>query len=235
MAGLALEHEPSPGPATHEIRWNQIRVMCMKLLKTLAVCALAFGAMLSSSSAGAGVITFDGLSGGNGTAFTTYVEGDFTVTPTMGAFFQAQAFGNPTPSIYGGPVGAPTPSTIEVTDQATGRFTFSGVDLTSNSAAGTTYTIEGFLNNAQVLTQSVTIDQINAFISVASVDSSQALDRLTILGTPAQGVTSFNIDNIGVTSIPAGVPEPSALLLSLGGAGGLLAFHAVARRRRRGA
>jgi len=87
----------------------------------VAVCAPLAG------GASATPITFSGLVG-NGLPFTTYTEGGFTVTPTVGSWFQA-LFGNPGPSIgAGGDFHGPGVDSISVTDGGK-PFTFSALDF----------------------------------------------------------------------------------------------------------
>jgi hypothetical protein len=184
-------------------------------LKYVGLAAFVIGAV--SQPAAAAIIGFNTLVGGNGNPYSGSSEAGFTITPTQGSWFQGQVFGNPTPSIFAGPIGSPSPSQIDIVD-STLPFTFASVDLTSNVNLGTTYTIQGFLNNVLVLNQTATPTAINTFQTFASVNSTQLLDKLTILGTPATGVTSFNIDNINVTKQVVTVPEPTSTLgfLALG-------------------
>ena len=50
----------------------------------------------------------------NGTPYAGHTENGFDVTPTAGAWFVAQAFGNPVPDVFAGPVGSPTLSSLLV-------------------------------------------------------------------------------------------------------------------------
>ena len=72
-----------------------------------AVCLLG----MAAGGASATTITFNGLAGANGDPFTTYTESGFTVSPTLGTWFQGQAFGNPVPSIFSGPFLVASPPT----------------------------------------------------------------------------------------------------------------------------
>jgi hypothetical protein len=108
----------------------------------LAVCAMFAGV------ASATTITFNGLAGANGDPLTTYTESGFTVTPTVGMWFQGQNFGNPIPSIFAGPINnGPTLDAITVTDGA--RFTFSALDLAANNG-NVDFTFTGTLLGAPV-------------------------------------------------------------------------------------
>src|SRR5262249_49394620 len=116
---------------------------------------------------------------------------------------------------------SPSTASIRVTENTTGLFTFGSVDLSSNTAPNSAYLIQGFLSNIPVLTETGTIPVTNTFVTVASVNPSQVLDRLSIHITPAPHTTSANVDNINVS--PA-VPEPGSLVLLGIGALGLLGY-----------
>ncbi|HYN02588.1 MAG TPA: PEP-CTERM sorting domain-containing protein, partial [Vicinamibacteria bacterium] len=183
-------------------------------------------AMQTASYATLITIDFGPLVGANQDPYLGHVEDGFAVSPTGGDWFEAQIFGNPVPSIFAGPVGEPSPSSIEVTG---GAFNFSGVDLSSNVAVGSTFLIQGFFGNVLVFSQFGAIANINTFNTIASLDTLVVLDRLTILMTPGQGTTSMNLDNIVLDNAPAAVPEPSVLtLMGLG----LAALTRFARRAR---
>lgn len=180
--------------------------------------------MLWATEAMAVTIGFDNLGGLNQSPFTSYTEGSYTVTPTVGRWYVAQLFGNAIPAIYAGPINNPGVSQISVTEGGN-QFTFQGVDLTSNSAGGTSYTIAGFLNGGEAFTPvTVVISSINTFETRLFPSLSLAnVDRLTITGTPGQGVTSFNIDNIqaGAGDANGNVPEPAPIMLLGAGLAGI--------------
>jgi PEP-CTERM motif len=223
------------------------------------VLLVALVAMLWATEAMAATIGFDGLTKSNLSSFTSYTHtndtsettDDFTVAPTPGGqWFEAHIFGNRVPAIGAGDVYTPDGgrSEITVTMEASGLFTFMGVDLTSNVAGGTSYTIEGFLDKSGGITESVftttfKINSINHFESKL-FSNLGPVNRLTIAGTRGVGVTSFNIDNIRVLaasgpSPPGGgctgncpdpnVPEPASLLLLGAGLAGIEVW-----RRKRG-
>jgi hypothetical protein len=175
---------------------------------TLAGIILAGGTFASAASAT--TITFSGLTGANGTPVATYTEGGFTVTTTVGQFFQGQVFGNPVPSIVAGPIfGGPTNDAIAVADGGV-PFTFSALDL-ATANANTAYTFTGTLLGAPVFSVNDTVSPPQVFNTVLSGVSADVIDRLVITANIGAGGTSTNIDNIAVNVVPgpiagAGLP-----------------------------
>ena len=154
----------------------------------------------------ADVIDFSGLAGPNGTPYFGSVEGNYTVTVNTGNWFEAFLNGNPTPDIFGNSrVGS-----VDVTENTTGLFQFSSVDLDDASSGGFTYSINGFLSGSNVLSFGGTFPG-GSFPTIASTNPLQVLDRLNIQINST--TTSYNVDNIVVRT----VPEPATLGLVLTG------------------
>ena len=102
----------------------------MRCRNAIFAGVIVAGGMIASAVASATTITFSGLTGANGTPVATYTEGGFTVTTTLGQFFQGQVFGNPIPSLFAGPAqGGPANDTLDVTRNGGGSFNFATVDL----------------------------------------------------------------------------------------------------------
>ncbi len=199
--------------------------------------------MLWATETMATTIGFSNLAGSNLSTFTSYTESGYTVAPTGGQWFEAHVFGSNVPAIFAGPIYNPVESQISVTYEHGGQFTFQGVDLTSNVAGGTTYTIVGLLtgNTDPVFTETVRIDSINHF-ETKLFSNLGLVDHLTITGKPGEHVTSFNIDNIragtyhpgscqgqDLNNCPVNAPEPTSILLLSAGLVGIEIW-----RRRRG-
>jgi hypothetical protein len=183
--------------------------------KWAAAAVLTVGAVSAQGT----VIGFDQLTGGNGSLMPSpYFEGGFAVTP-VSTWLQAQIFGAPVPAIYSGE----DLGIIEVTMPVSNLFTFNSVDLAdANAAAVAGYLIEGFLQNAPVFSiQGGPLP--NVFVTVANPNAGAVIDLLRITMI-RNGTTTYNIDNINVSDVPA--PPVSGMV-----AGGVLAC--VARRRRR--
>ena len=204
--------------------------------------------MLWATETMAYTIGFGNLGGSNLSAFNSYTESVYTVSARPGdSWFVAKVFGNEIPAIGAGPIYNSNPGESQITVTG-GTFIFGGVDLTSNSALGTTYTIVGSLNGGEAFSPLTVVinNSINTFESKL-FSNLGPVDTLTITGARPQGVTSFNIDNIRVSAASGSgsgsgscttpgcpdpnVPEPASLLL-LGA--GLVGIEIWRRRRGEG-
>ena len=193
----------------------------------VAVRCLAAAVALLPAAARAQV-HFDNLSGGNGAAYAGHSENGFDVATTGGAWFEAHVFGNPVPSIFGGPIGSPSLSSLFVTRTGGGAFTFGSVDLVSQNGRSS-YQIIGYSGINSVFTMNGFLGSSTTFETIFSTNPATLIDGLSIAIDPIGQPTSFNLDNIEVIAATSSVPEPATLLLT---AAGMLAVAGAARRRR---
>lgn len=190
------------------------------------LAAAATVAALVAGSAGA-QITFAPLAGANGSPYTGHTENGFDVAPTAGDWHQAQVFGNPVPSVFGGPIGSPIAGTLRVTRTGGGQFTFGAVDLVAQNGFSD-YLITGLLSGGNVFSQNGTVGPAAVFVTILSSSPAALIDELTISLTPDANASSFNVDNVDVAAAGT-VPEPASVgLLAVG-----LVVVAVGARRRR--
>lgn len=223
-AWLMLDSPPACATGEHK---HQVVIM----RKDSLFASFGVAAALTALNCSATVLEFTPLSGSNGDPYSGHVEAGFTVTPTAGDFFEAHVFGNPTPDVYLGPIGSPSPGVLEVTDNTTGYFTFERVDLVSQNGDPSDFEFIGWLGGVNVLSGSGNVGPVGVFVTTSSPDSIQVLDLLQIVLTPSAGATSMNVDNIVVNSARAPeVPDAghSAVLLGIG----LLGLISTRLRRR---
>jgi len=166
--------------------------------------------MAQNVVSGGGGITFASLSGANNSPYSGSTEGDFSVSTNTGHWFKdISVYGNPPPSIYAGPTNSPSTSVLTISDSK-GHFTFSSFDYSSNNG-DSTYDIQAFL--ASVLEYEESGPMTGSFgpnfgfMTQGIGNSASEIDALQITVIPGSGVTSINLDNIMVATIP----EPGCL------------------------
>jgi hypothetical protein len=196
-----------------------------------ALCLAASG--IAADGASATIITFSGLTGADGDPFTTYIESGFTVSPTLGTWFQAQVLGNPAPSISSGLIfGSPFTDAITVTEGGQG-FSFLGFDIAANYT-NVNYTFIGTLFGLQAFSTTGSLpNDPNSFDTIISFVSNYVIDTLVItVNFPDEVlIGSANIDNIAVSApvtTTEPIPEPMTLVLLATN----LALVRLLRRRR---
>jgi PEP-CTERM motif len=161
---------------------------------------LAAIVVLTIGTAAANTVTFNSLSGPNGTIFTSTTENGVTVTSTTGEWNHAFNVGNPIPSIYTFSANA------SVTVTTGSLFEFVGFDLGTGGASNPSYEFDGYLNGILLLTGLGT-PAGNAFVTITNPFQNLLLDTVVITTTLTS--TSANIDNIVVNP----VPEPGSMML----------------------
>lgn len=154
---------------------------------------------------------FSGLTGPNGAPYLGSTDSGFSITPTLGSWYQATIYGSPSPSIFDGPVNSPGVAALQITDGA-GLFAFSSLDFSSNNG-DSSYDIQGFLGATLQFHETGTLAGVSTpfhFSTLLSGDPALPIDGLLIEIIPGAGVTSINLDNIMVAT----VPEPGTFVLA---------------------
>jgi hypothetical protein len=177
-----------------------------------SICAAAV-LVAAPMAAHAATVTFDGLGGDNGDAYSTYSENGFTVTKTAGDAFVGKLYGNPIPDVFFGPTYGSSSTTLDVTAGGS-AFTFTSWDFSDNGGSAA-YSIVGYLNNVSIFSLAG-MQSLGSFATILS-GTGQSFDRVSF--TLSSNGTSANFDNfVGDT---AAVPEPQAWAMMVMGFMGL--------------
>jgi PEP-CTERM motif len=175
-------------------------------MRTITKLALMGAASLAlAGPANAAVITFSGLLGPSGSAFSTITEAGFIITRTAGTVNQMLTSGSAAPSlqVIGG--GA----TIEITRVGGGNFTASAFDV-----LGIGYAANAYIGGSAILGGGSAGFIPGGFTS--AVLPTAVMDRLVI---NLNQVTSGLVDNISLTESAPAVPEPATWAMMLAGFG----------------
>ncbi len=184
-------------------------------VKPLNFSGVFFTLFAASTVSMCATITFVGVS--TGVALPNpYMEGGFSVTTTAGSWGGDATLGNPAPSIAGSSMGTPGSDALRVTSTSGGLFTFDSVDIDATAAGPVSYTIAGWRNGAEVLSQAGTVNALCnvtppppfipcGFQTISSISPAVFLDALDITLTPHPSNISYNLDNIVLT---LAIPEP---------------------------
>ena len=179
-----------------------------RYIRTLVAASGLLFAVIIPASAATTTIDFNGLPGANNDPFSTFTENGYTVTNSQGQFFVGELYGNPIPDIFAGPAYGPATDAITVTAGGA-TFSLDQFDLSANNGA-TGYTLSGSLNGSSVFAVVGTDSTLDAFITENPGLSADVIDSLTLQFTGSG--TSFNVDNI-VLSTATATPEPGSLAL----------------------
>ena len=162
--------------------------------------------------ANATTIDFSNLVGANEDPYAGSSQDGFTVTPVLGNWFEGHLFGNPVPSIFAGPIGAPVTSAILVTSAV--PFTFDQVDLSCNNGESCQFFFDSFLFGVETpLAVGNVPGAFATFNTELNTNPLIVMDTLLIAMAPDGDTTSMNLDNIVVESLARPVPEPATMLL----------------------
>lgn len=178
--------------------------------------------LAAPAAASAATITFDGLAGDNLSPFTSYSEADFTVTKTAGDLFVGKVYGNPAPSIFGGPNYGSAGASFDLTAGGS-LFNLTSFDFGANVGSAT-YALTGFLKGVSLF--SLTGDQASGGFKTVLTGSDLRFDKVTFQ-LLSEG-TSFNVDNI-TANIGSAVPEPATWAMMIAG---FLGVDSALRRQR---
>jgi hypothetical protein len=174
----------------------------------LGAGAALVGGCFISAAVGGTTIDFNGLSGSDGSPFTSYAESGFMVARLSGSWLVGKNYGNPPPYIlFRNP---PTTASVAVTG-AGAPFSFRSIDLYS-STTPIPFTFTGLLNGNTVFRVSGTVP--NTFGNFATVSNPHETDRIDTLQVTLSNPSNPNfpnpvgLDNIVVVAPGSTVPEP---------------------------
>jgi hypothetical protein len=213
-------------PATMGVAMRKVKVVAwivgvISLVVTLPGIALA------------DVIAFSGLSTTSIEDFSTYSEGNFTVTAINGIWKSTYLVGQPSPAIY---QGLSDSASFEVNRIGNGVFEFIGMDLSNfhfTTDLGPHYEIAGYLTGSPVFDSNGNVPGSGGFFFHIASPSSALIDSLLItISKPDPNINgAFTVDNISVS--PSTVPETSSLIHLFTGLGAM-ALSVWRRKKGRG-
>ncbi len=208
----------------------------MNLKILAAVAALS----MSAAAAHAATLTFE--TAPYGSDFTGPVTEDgFTYSNGAGHLFVNQ-YGNPTQDMEGQYANAG--GVLSIVKATPGLFTFDGLDYAAYNSLGggnQTLTVLGFLGASLVETSTFSLKNTNVFSPAFDNWTSETnllpthIDRLEIVlhaGSNSDQTFLQAVDNVHLSDVRGGVPEPATWAMMLLGFGGM---GAMLRARRRAA